>query len=175
MPLEDLKHASGVRILKGNRGTVYKSATGEVIFRRAPTTGIDQNLFGVLKATATHLGIVMVVSSIDTGKHATHSRHYSGCAADIAQLAEFGKKPAAVRWPDALADELAHWLRFCGFKPYEGGDWPCCLWGAPHTAGNQTAVDHRDHLHVSISPFIRPTASPEEEASPASPSASSGS
>ena len=146
---EELLHPSGVRILAGESGRIYRNV-GEVWIDTPARTGIDSNLWGVLKASADALRLILHVSSIDTGRHSRTSRHYVGLAADVWRVGPAGKAPPVVTADDPVCERLAWWLWNKGMCHYENGPWPAVLYGPPRSAYNKTSSDHSDHLHLSL-------------------------
>lgn len=157
MSIQELERASGRRIMKGLEGKVYPppglTTSGSIIFQKAPVVGIDQNLYGVLKAAADTLSLCLSVSSIDTGIHIPTSRHYQGRAADVDLIGPSAEKLTEVRVGEPSSEKLAHWLFSSGFHYGEGGPWPAILFGDPHTLRNPSAIPHAHHIHVSIGPL----------------------
>ena len=137
------------RLLAGRTGLVHQGK-GKISFGRAPEVGIDARLWRLLTIAADECGLVVHVSSVDTGEHAAHSRHYSGRAVDIDQVGQVGKGLRPATLDNKAAAQLAHWFRSHRFLAYEGGPWRALLWGPPRSQGNASTVPHNGHLHASI-------------------------
>lgn len=155
MPASDYVKASGVRVHAGQKGRVYppeggEFKGGEIWFGRAPVKGIDTHLYALLKIAADELKISIFASSVDTGTHAKSSRHYRGCAVDIAAVGLVDEPLKPARLTNAFALRLAWWFAALGFEPYENGPWPAVLFGPPRSELNRTKLDHRDHIHASL-------------------------
>lgn len=147
----ELLHPSYRRRFAGRAGTWYHQR-GLIECLRAPYKGVDENLFGILKVVADTLALQLVISSVDTNRHATHSRHYVGLAVDLWQIGPVDGRLqiASPRNPEAVA--VVEFLLARGFEPAEGrtNPGPAVLLGPPRTRYNRSPADHDDHLHLSL-------------------------
>lgn len=149
MPVADYLKPSGQRRFKGQAGWLYEGA-GRIHVARAPVKGVDSHLWALLKLAVDALKIDLNISSIDTGQHATNSRHYDGRAVDISRVGEAGKvwRPATLLNADAV--RLVQWLMKQGVKVGEGRPQPALLFGPVGHKWNSSRVNHADHLHLSL-------------------------
>lgn len=164
MPVDQYLVAAGRRRFAGQAGILYANV-GQLHVSKAPTKGVDENLWAVLKTAVDTLRLALNINSIDTGKHVPTSRHYTGRAVDINKVGAAGTvwRQATLHNSDAM--RLVRWLQAHGFRAGEGGPWPAVIFGPPHSALNPTGVDHSSHLHVSL-PLSPGDAGDEEWAEP---------
>lgn len=149
MPIEEFQRGSGIRVHAGEAGTVYENV-GRLVFRKAAIKGIDQNLFAAFKIVADQHGLVIVSSSIDTGKHTTGSRHYLGCAADIVEVYPVGGTPLPATLANPHCIVMVEAFHAAGWRWGEGGPWGGVLIGPAMSERNRSKINHLDHCHVSV-------------------------
>ena len=151
---EELLHPAGVRRFAGDAGIWYHNPEGGIIeCVTAPTKGVDANLFGCLKVQVDRMKIHIVISSVDTGKHARTSRHYAGLAVDICRIGPVGQSPVPIVTASSLqARSYVAWLLAHGYKIGEGksNPGPGVLWGPVHSHYNPSGIGHSDHVHQSL-------------------------
>lgn len=144
--------AEGKKVLAGQSGVLYDQRGLIKVREGANLRGVDGNLWRTLKAVVDELGIQIYLYSIDSGKHAPTSRHYSGRAVDISRIGKPGGVYDHVTVQHPLAMKLAEWLLAHGFGPGERdrkGSIPGLIFGAKGSRLNPNAADHLDHIHLS--------------------------
>lgn len=150
MPLADFFEATGTRIMKGATGRCYHSQRGAIYIRRGAAVGIDESLWDMLKHLVEELGVSLHISSIDTGKHAKTSRHHFGCAADVFEVGNGYEDLEPCVPGSRVTERIVRYLFARGVLTGEGRPTPAVLFGPPRSLWNRSAVDHSDHLHLSI-------------------------
>lgn len=153
--IAELLHPSGVLRFARTKGIWYDrthAGGGLIECSKAPLLGIDENLFGVLKVLVDSLLLHIVVNSVDTGRHATNSRHYAHLAADINKIALVGEKLPRVTILNEHTFAVVHWLLGHGFRIGEGAynPGPGLLLGPIGSVFNPSDTDHSTHLHMSL-------------------------
>ena len=81
MPASDYKWASKEAVHSGEKGLVYANV-GRLYFVRGCATGVDANLFAVLKILVDEHKVALNVNSLCTGKHSKNCLLYTSDAAD---------------------------------------------------------------------------------------------
>lgn len=135
-------------------GRVYENV-GIITCVRPPIRGIDSHLWACLKILVDQQQLHIEINSVDTGKHAPHSRHYRGLAVDIWKAGDVNLPTDGVPLPLATVANRAliravYYLRAHGWRHEEGGPWSAVLLGEANTPLNHTSVSHATHLHLSI-------------------------
>lgn len=149
MDLTPYLSASGVRELAGKAGEVHHGA-GRIFFANAPLKGIDANLFRLLVTVVDELKLAIHVSSVDTGAHVVNSRHYQGRAVDISRVGDAGGMVMIATLTNKGALRLVTTLLVEGFNVGEGRPQAAVLFGPIRSTFNNSAINHADHIHVSL-------------------------
>lgn len=152
MPASDFKYASKQSVHGGEKGLVYANV-GRLYFVRGCATGVDANLFAVLKILVDEHALALNVNSLCTGKHSKNSRHYAKpcIAADCNRvgLTKETWQPFTVANPHGR--KLVEYLIEQGWMVGEGSpSRPGLLLGPPKSALNPSQIDHSTHLHFSL-------------------------
>jgi len=124
---------------------------GKIFCLKAPTRGIEERLYQTTVEMVDTLGFSIQIFSVDTGKHAPRSRHYTGRAEDITDVHLYGEEsqPCTMHNPHAIA--MVEWLMAHGFQAgRENGPYDAVLLGPVGTTFNRTKSPHANHAHVSI-------------------------
>jgi len=138
---------------KVNKGASvwYDSGKGKIYVARAPREGMVTKLFYLTCQAVDDLRFSIVVSSVDTGKHAPRSRHYTGRAEDISDVHVYGEAYQAATMANEHARRLVEWFIAHGFHAgRESGAYNAVLFGPVGGVWNKTSSDHSDHIHSSV-------------------------
>jgi len=146
---EAVPEAAG-KVNKGE-GIWWDSGKGKIYVARAPREGMVVKLFKLTCQAVDELGFSIIVSSVDTGKHAPRSRHYTGRAEDIADVHVYGENYQHATMANPHARRLVEWFIAHGFKAgRESGAYNAVLFGPVGGVWNATRSDHSDHIHSSV-------------------------
>jgi hypothetical protein len=124
---------------------------GKIYCDKAPTRGIQERLLNQTIAMVDELGFSIVIFSVDTGKHAPRSRHYTGRAEDITDVHVYGQDPYPATMANPHAMRMVEWFVHHGHMAgRENGPYDAVLFGPCGQALNRTRSPHVHHAHVSI-------------------------
>lgn len=152
MPASDYRYATRNAVHAGEKGEVY-SNVGRLYFARGCKSGVDANLFAVLKILVDEFECSLNVNSLCTGRHSKGSRHYAlPClAADCNRVGRSRSTWQPFTVYNATGRAIADYLIKNGWMVGEGDPArPGLLLGPAHSALNPTRMDHSTHLHFSI-------------------------
>jgi hypothetical protein len=139
------------KINKGGDTVWYDSGKGKIYVIRAPIRGMEERLFDQTVAMVDALGFSIQILSVDTGKHAPRSRHYTGRAEDITDVHPYGGGQMVCTLENPYARLMVEWFMANGFQAgRENGPYDAILLGPAGTPWNKTKVPHEHHAHASI-------------------------